>query len=137
MDPEIEARFRKERDLVGGHFEFLELKIDDFRVEVRATLQQHGAILERHGAILEEHSAILERHGAILEEHSAILKQHGAILQDHSGKLDDHTSRLERLDRRLDRIEVLLAGIDRRLIMAVQPRFDDHERRLGRLEGAG
>ena len=109
MDPEIEARFRKARDLVAGHFESLELKIEDFQAEVRATLQQHGAIL----------------------------KEHGAILKDHSGRLDDHTSRLERLDRRLDRIEVILAGMDRRLMMAVQPRFDDHERRLRRLEGAG
>jgi len=116
MDPEIEARFRKARDLVAGHFESLELKIEDFQAEVRATLQQHGAILKEHGAIL---------------------KEHGAILKDHSGRLDDHTSRLERLDRRLDRIEVILAGMDRRLMMAVQPRFDDHERRLRRLEGAG
>jgi len=109
MDPEIEARFRKARDLVAGHFESLELKIEDFQAEVRATLRQHGAIQT----------------------------EHGAILKDHSGRLDDHTSRLERLDRRLDRIEVILAGMDRRLMMAVQPRFDDHERRLRRLEGAG
>src|SRR5512139_613454 len=110
MDPEIEARFRKERDLVAGHLESLELKIEDFQAEVRTTLQQHGAILKEHSAILKDHSAIL--------------KDHSAILKDHSGRLGDHTSRLERLDRRLDRIEVILAGMDRRLVMAVQPRFD-------------
>jgi len=113
-------------------------------VEIRDELREIKGIVGEHTGILNEHTGILRDHNQRLDEQNRILGDHTRLLTSHDDELRDHGTRLGGVESAIARLAVAhdqQGVVLRQILRAVEAGnerrdggFQDHERRIARLE---